>query len=133
MAASDLDVLMDMGFEDERAQMAVKQTGGCKFFFLYGASHFMHAFITLSVQGALEWLEENQDKSLEDIKATAAKAKKHEDDPNELPPDLLEGEVAKSLVCNECGKKFRSHAQAEFHASKTLDHLWASLGAHGRH
>lgn len=29
------------------------------------------------------------------------------------------GEEARSLVCNECGKKFRSHAQAEFHASKT--------------
>ncbi|KAK5184306.1 hypothetical protein LTR16_009990, partial [Cryomyces antarcticus] len=26
---------------------------------------------------------------------------------------------AKSLVCNDCGKKFRSVAQAEFHASKT--------------
>lgn len=23
------------------------------------------------------------------------------------------------MVCNECGKKFRSQAQAEFHASKT--------------
>lgn len=23
------------------------------------------------------------------------------------------------MVCNECGKKFRSHAQAEFHASKS--------------
>lgn len=22
-------------------------------------------------------------------------------------------------MCNECGKKFRSHAQAEFHASKS--------------
>lgn len=27
--------------------------------------------------------------------------------------------MARSLVCNECGKKFRSQAQAEFHASKT--------------
>ena len=29
------------------------------------------------------------------------------------------GEEARSLVCNECGKRFRSTAQAEFHASKT--------------
>lgn len=79
------------------------------------------ALITRSVQGALQWLEDNQDKSLEDIKAPAAKGKDHDDDPNELPPNLMEGEVAKSLVCNECGKRFRSHAQAEFHASKTLD------------
>jgi UBX domain-containing protein 1/4 len=75
------------------------------------------------VQGALQWLEDNQDKSIEDIKAPAPEAKDHDDDPNELPPNLLEGEVAKSLVCNECGKKFRSHAQAEFHASKTLDSI----------
>lgn len=26
---------------------------------------------------------------------------------------------AKSLTCNECGKKFRDQSQAEFHASKT--------------
>lgn len=29
------------------------------------------------------------------------------------------GEQPRSLVCNECGKKFRSQAQAEFHASKS--------------
>ena len=27
--------------------------------------------------------------------------------------------MARSLICNECGKKFRSQAQAEFHATKT--------------
>jgi hypothetical protein len=31
MAASDLSVLIDMGFEEERAQLAVKQTGGRMF------------------------------------------------------------------------------------------------------
>jgi hypothetical protein len=31
MASSDLDVLVDMGFEKERADMAVKKTGGRKF------------------------------------------------------------------------------------------------------
>jgi UBX domain-containing protein 1/4 len=62
------------------------------------------------VQGALEWLETNQDKSLEDIKAAASE---------EQGPELEPGETARSLVCNECGKKFRSTAQAEFHASKT--------------
>jgi UBX domain-containing protein 1/4 len=62
------------------------------------------------VQGALEWLETNQDKSLEDIQTAAAE---------EQEPALNPGETARSLVCNECGKKFRSTAQAEFHASKT--------------
>lgn len=65
-----------------------------------------------TVQGALEWLEVNQDKSLEEIKAS-------QEDEDEEAPALKPGEEARSLVCNECGKKFRSTAQAEFHASKT--------------
>lgn len=68
-----------------------------------------------TVQGALEWLEQNQDKSLEEIKAASAGA----GDDEEEGPALQPGEEARSLVCNECGKKFRSQAQAEFHASKT--------------
>lgn len=65
-----------------------------------------------AVQGALEWLEVKQDKSLEEINAASQ--------PNDdEPPALQPGEEAQSLVCNECGKKFRSQAQAEFHASKT--------------
>lgn len=64
------------------------------------------------VQGALEWLEENQDKPLDEIKA----AQEAED---EEGPALKPGEEARSLVCNDCGKKFRSQAQAEFHASKS--------------
>lgn len=63
-----------------------------------------------SVQGALEWLESNQDKSIEDIRAAAL---------DDQGPELKPGETARSLVCNECGKKFRSTAQAEFHATKT--------------
>lgn len=31
MASSDLSVLCDMGFEKERAELAVKKSGGCKF------------------------------------------------------------------------------------------------------
>jgi hypothetical protein len=64
------------------------------------------------VQGALEWLEDNQDKSLEEIQAS-------QEAEDEEAPALKPGEEARSLVCNECGKKFRSQAQAEFHASKT--------------
>ncbi|KAF4625110.1 hypothetical protein G7Y89_g13060 [Cudoniella acicularis] len=99
MAASDLSVLLDMGFEKERAELAVKKTGG--------------------LQGALQWLEDNQDKSLDEIKGPAPSADSAETDASIEPPALKEGEVAKSMVCNDCGKRFRSTAQAEFHASKT--------------
>jgi hypothetical protein len=67
------------------------------------------------VQGALEWLEQNQDKSLDEIKAPVTGTS----DDSTAEPELKPGEEARSLVCNECGKKFRSQAQAEFHASKT--------------
>ncbi|KAL1960256.1 hypothetical protein VTO42DRAFT_8799 [Malbranchea cinnamomea] len=90
---SDLDQLIEMGFDPERAKLAVAKSGG--------------------LQGALEWLEANQDKSLEEIKAESRA------NSSEEPPALKPGEEARSLVCNECGKKFRSQAQAEFHASKT--------------
>lgn len=94
MASSDLNMLIDMGFDREKADMAVKKSGG--------------------LQGAIDWLEKNQDKTIEEIKA---------DEPAEASSvSIQSGEdagTALSLVCNECGKKFRSQAQAEFHASKT--------------
>ncbi|OQE21143.1 hypothetical protein PENSTE_c012G08185 [Penicillium steckii] len=90
--ASDLDQLIEMGFDQERAQLAVAKAG--------------------NLQGALEWLEQNQDKSLDEIKAA-------QEAQDEEGPELQPGEEARSLVCNDCGKKFRSQAQAEFHASKS--------------
>ena len=66
----------------------------------------------------MEWLEKNQDKSRKEIDAAEAEAKA-ETDPNTEAADLKPGKEAKSLICNECQRKFRSHAQAEFHASKS--------------
>ncbi|ROW03173.1 hypothetical protein VPNG_08155 [Cytospora leucostoma] len=97
MGQSDLDTLLEMGFEKARAEIAIKKSGG--------------------LQGALEWLEKNQDTPIEelqapgddeDAEATAAAIK-----------GLEEGQLAKSLACDDCGKKFRTTALAEFHASKT--------------
>ncbi|KAF2649497.1 hypothetical protein K491DRAFT_610650 [Lophiostoma macrostomum CBS 122681] len=89
---SDLEQLIDMGFDQERSELAVKQSGG--------------------LQGAIDWLDKNQEKTIDQIKAEQAEA-------SEEPPELKPGEEAKSLVCDDCGKKFRSVAQAEFHASKS--------------
>ena len=70
-----------------------------------------------AVQSAIDWLEKNQEKSLDEIKAEQQEAEASASQTNTAS---LEGEQeARSLVCNECGKKFRNHAQAEFHASKT--------------
>ncbi|VUC34791.1 unnamed protein product [Clonostachys rosea] len=95
--ATDLEQLLEMGFEKARAELAVKKSGG--------------------LQGALGWLEKNEDKPLDELQADAAE----EDDDAATQAKIAELETgqAKSMVCNECGKKFRSINAAEFHASKT--------------
>ncbi|KXJ90808.1 UBA/TS-N domain-containing protein [Microdochium bolleyi] len=90
--ASDLETLLEMGFDKARAEIAIKQSGG--------------------LQGAMDWLEKTQDTPLDELQDEQEEAKL-----NAQP--LAEGAVAMSLVCNDCGKKFRNHAAAEFHASKT--------------
>ncbi|KAG6061870.1 hypothetical protein E4U17_006676 [Claviceps sp. LM77 group G4] len=100
---SDLESLTEMGFDKARAEIALKKSGG--------------------LQGALQWLEDNQDKSLDDIQA--AEASKTQDDDDEEDAETkakiaeLETGNARSLVCNECGKRFRNHDLATFHATKT--------------
>ncbi|KAL9593069.1 MAG: hypothetical protein Q9219_007685, partial [cf. Caloplaca sp. 3 TL-2023] len=96
---SDLETLLEMGFAQPKAKFALTKSG--------------------SLQGALEWLEFNQDKSYEDIVATAASPAITKNDSNAEFGVQQDVEEARSLVCNECGKKFRNQAQAEFHASKT--------------
>ncbi|MDI1487247.1 MAG: hypothetical protein OHK93_006516 [Ramalina farinacea] len=95
---SDMENLLAMGFEQPRAELALKKSG--------------------NLQGAIDWLEKNQEKSLDDILAKEAD-NAAETDPNTEAAALQPGEEAKSLLCNECGRKLRSVAQAEFHASKT--------------
>ncbi|KAG5962721.1 hypothetical protein E4U57_006839 [Claviceps arundinis] len=100
---SDLESLTEMGFDKARAEIALKKSGG--------------------LQDALQWLEDNQDKSLDEIQA--AEASKAQDDDEEEDAETkakiaeLETGNARSLVCNECGKRFRNHDLATFHATKT--------------
>lgn len=96
---TDLEQLLDMGFDPERASLAAKATG--------------------SLQDAIDWLEKHQETPIS--KLQAAQASSSAAAASDEPPALKPGEVAHSLVCEDCGKKFRSQAQAEWHASKT-DH-----------
>jgi hypothetical protein len=91
--AGDLDQLVDMGFDKEKATLALKKGG--------------------NLTGAIDWLDKNADTSLEELQA-ADKA-----DEEENGPALQPGEQARSMICNECQKKFRSMAQAQFHAEKS--------------
>lgn len=78
---------------------------------------------TTLVDSALAWLEKNQDTPIDELRASLASkttsAASDDDDPHAEPPALKEGEVAQSLVCEDCGKRFRSEAQASFHADKS--------------
>ncbi|KAF1811104.1 putative UBX domain protein [Eremomyces bilateralis CBS 781.70] len=96
MAPSDLNMLLEMGFDKDRVEIAVKETR--------------------SLQDAIDWLEKNQEKSLDEIKVDTGR------DEEEAGPsiEVKAGEAqAKSLVCNDCGKKFRNAGEAEFHAQKS--------------
>jgi len=122
--ASDLEMLLEMGFEKARAELAVKKTGGCAYLpspsiLVYICPSHANT-VSPAVQGALTWLEENQDKPLEELQAQVSKASA-EDDEDEGAPNIpdVDGQNAKSLVCNECGKRFRNQALAEYHATKT--------------
>jgi len=105
-------MLKEMGFDEEKSTIALKKGGNCKIqsrplTFNHSCSDDLS-----SVQGAIDWLEKNQDKSIEELK---------EDDfeDEEGAPKIQPGESARSLLCKDCNKKFRTQAQAEFHASKT--------------
>jgi hypothetical protein len=91
---SDLEQLHEMGFDHERSALAIKASG--------------------NLVSAIEWLEKNQDTPIDELTAAQNSASTSDE-----PPALQPGEVAKSLLCEDCGKKFRSQAQAEWHASKT--------------
>ncbi|KAJ2997094.1 hypothetical protein NUW58_g762 [Xylaria curta] len=91
MSQSVLDQLLEMGFDKERAELAVKKSDG--------------------LPDAMDWLEKNQDTPLEELLA--------EEESGPQVAKVEENEVAMSLVCNECGKKFRSQREAEFHANKS--------------
>ena len=60
---------------------------------------------------AVEWLDKNGEKSIDELKAEDEAA-------SEAKAQELAAQ-AKSYVCNDCGKKFRSTAEAEYHATKT--------------
>ncbi|KAI0405989.1 ubiquitin-related domain-containing protein [Xylaria palmicola] len=92
MSQSVIDQLLEMGFDKQRAELAVKKSDG--------------------LPDAMDWLERTQDTPLEDLLA----------EEEESGPKVARAEgdvVALSLVCNECGKKFRSQREAEFHANKS--------------
>ncbi|KAI1140421.1 ubiquitin-related domain-containing protein [Hypoxylon sp. FL0543] len=91
MSQSVLEQLLEMGFDKSRAELAVKKSDG--------------------LPDAMDWLEKTQDTPLEELL--------EEEENGTNIAKVGDGTVAMSLVCNECGKKFRTQGEAEFHANKS--------------
>ncbi|KAL0638507.1 hypothetical protein Q9L58_002443 [Maublancomyces gigas] len=103
MVQGDYDLLLEMGFDAERATLAVKRTKG--------------------LQDALTWLEENQDTPIETLKTT---------EPTSLTSSTVGGAndydgdekpeipgTAASIKCSDCGKLFSNADRAQYHATRT--------------
>ncbi|PKS07759.1 hypothetical protein jhhlp_006367 [Lomentospora prolificans] len=101
MGQSDINLLLEMGFDKARAELAIKKAG--------------------ALNQALEWLEANQDKPLDELVAQE-EAEKDDEDENEgtnINVDSSAEGGMKSLVCNDCGKLFKNADLASYHATKS--------------
>ena len=87
--ASDLDQLVDMGFDREKSQIALKKGG--------------------NLPSAIDWLDKNADKSIDELK------EEEQSSSSTANMDVS----ANSVQCNDCGKKFRNMTAAQAHAEKT--------------
>ncbi|XP_075161462.1 UBX domain-containing protein 1 [Haematobia irritans] len=90
----DVQVLMDMGFPQDRVEYALKVTNN------------------KGVEPAMEWLLAHVDESIPQPSSDAA--------PNEPSTSSQKTEVVKSFKCDDCGKILcKDQGEVEFHAAKT--------------
>lgn len=120
--SSDLNLLLEMGFEKERAELAIKKAGARTLSSQKLPRSELTTVPRAAVNQALEWLEKNQDKPLDELQADAKADEEDEEMANINVDASEEGAGAKSLVCNDCGKQFRNADLASYHASKTYVH-----------
>jgi len=108
MGQTDYDLLVEMGFNPERATLALKMTGG--------------------LQDALTWLEKNEETSIEQLRGPAdqplnsgsssvAAGSGGDDYDGDEKPEIPG--TAASIKCSECGKLFSDAVRAEYHATRT--------------
>ncbi|PAA58384.1 hypothetical protein BOX15_Mlig003230g5, partial [Macrostomum lignano] len=110
---SNLSMLLDMGFSEIRAKKALLKSGN------------------KGIEAAMDWLSSHQDDpDIDDPipepepapaanAAAASSAASGESAGGTAGSAEATDADAKSLKCDDCGKLFRSPAEAEFHAAKT--------------
>ncbi|WWC62199.1 uncharacterized protein I303_104794 [Kwoniella dejecticola CBS 10117] len=101
---SDRETLLSMGFDPARIDRALKATKNS------GLQPAMDHLLANS-EKPIPTAEEEEDEDEESVKANIKKIESGNVDDSDL--------VAKSIKCSECGKVFRSTANAEFHAEKS--------------
>ncbi|KAI8322586.1 hypothetical protein GQ54DRAFT_274221 [Martensiomyces pterosporus] len=106
--ASDKDMLIEFGFSALRAEKAIRATKGS------------------GLQQALDWLDAHANDADIDDPIDEAQAEREPEETAESSGAAAEAEAAEaggasaqSLNCNECGKQFATHSQAEYHATKS--------------
>ncbi|KAK6347713.1 hypothetical protein TWF718_005550 [Orbilia javanica] len=101
MGQTDRDLLIEMGFDPRRVDLALKSSGG--------------------LQDAITWLGSHEDAQIEDLE--------QQENSSRAPAassstDVEDGKTttnaeAKSYKCNDCGKLLRSWEAVQFHAERT--------------
>ncbi|KAK6334226.1 hypothetical protein TWF730_003441 [Orbilia blumenaviensis] len=102
MGQTDRDLLIEMGFDPRRVDMALRSSGG--------------------LQDAITWLGSHEDIQFEDLEKNAsaeasAASNPAEADTGETKPAA--NAEAKSYKCNDCGKLLRNWDAVQFHAERT--------------
>ncbi|CAK9830400.1 UBX domain-containing protein 1 [Anthophora retusa] len=108
MSSSDINMLIDMGFSESKAERALEITGN------------------KGVVPAMEWLlahSDDAEPSSEPPIAESAPASivqtPAEEDTADAGGQVSTTEIAKSMKCDICGKLFKSNLEVEFHATKS--------------
>ncbi|KAK6518828.1 hypothetical protein TWF281_003520 [Arthrobotrys megalospora] len=102
MGQTDRDLLIEMGFDPKRVDLALKSSGG--------------------LQDAITWLGSHEDTPLEDLdkgSAAGAPATSSSTEAGTEDQKPAAGAEAKSYKCNDCGKLLRNWDAVQFHAERT--------------
>ncbi|KAJ3626552.1 hypothetical protein MTP99_017039 [Tenebrio molitor] len=101
-----IDTLVEMGFSKQKAELAILKTG------------------TEDIQVAMDWLLSHED-DLEDLQNEQAQpiqdssANQTIEQPEVNDQASAEGQIVRSIKCEDCGKLFKTQGEVEYHATKS--------------
>ncbi|KAJ3626550.1 hypothetical protein MTP99_017037 [Tenebrio molitor] len=101
-----IDTLVEMGFSKQKAELAILKTG------------------TEDIQVAMDWLLSHED-DLEDLQNEQAQpiqdssANQTIEQPEVNDQANAEGQIVRSIKCEDCGKLFKTQGEVEYHATKS--------------